>query len=378
MSYAKELPVTASEPVSTAARELTSGLEIQDEVVRRRIRREGIVGLGETYEEGAWSVDRLDDLMYRVFTSPPPRLSPFVWTKLLLTALDQRVLNRQAGRGAFKIGTKHYDLGNDLFRCMLDESMTYTCGYWADAKTLDEAQEAKLDLVCRKLDLQPHQHVLDIGCGWGNFARHAARNYGARVTGLTVSREQADLARARCEGLPVEIRLQDYREIDEVFDHVVSIEMIEAVGRRNLPTFFRVVDRSLKEGGLFVLQVIYGNTLTRTSDRRLDQFILWLLKCIFPDGYLPRSDELVPPRDTDLRIEDWQRYFDDYERTLLAWASRFNDGWDGIADQYDENFRRRWNFYLHGCAAAFRARLVDVGQIVYARGGSTRRVDPKR
>lgn len=378
MSYAKELPATASEPLSAAERDLTSGLDIQDDAVRRRIRREGIVGLGETFEEGRWTVERLDDLMYRVFTSPAPRFSPFVWSKLLLTTLDQRVFNRQAGRGAFNIGLRHYDLGNDIFRCMLDESMTYTCGYWADAKTLDEAQEAKLDLICRKLDLQPGQHVLDIGCGWGNFARHAARKHGARVTGITVSQEQAALARERCDGLPVEIRLQDYRDVDEVFDHVVSIEMIEAVGRRNLPTFYRVVDRSLKEGGLFVLQAIFGNTLTRTSDRRLDQFILWLLKYIFPDGYLPRSDELIPPRDTDLRIEDWQRYFDDYERTLLAWASRFNDGWDGIADQYDDNFRRRWNFYLHGCAAAFRARLVDVGQIVYTKGGSTRRFAPSR
>jgi cyclopropane-fatty-acyl-phospholipid synthase len=378
MSYAKGLPVTASEPPSTAECDLTSGLEIQDDAVRRRIRRDGIVGLGETYEQGRWTADRLDDVMCRIFTSPAPHLSPFAWSKLLLTAFDQRLFNRQAGRGAFNIGRKHYDLGNSLFRCMLDESMTYTCGYWANAKTLDEAQEAKIDLICRKLDLQPHQHVLDIGCGWGNFARHAARNCGARVTGITVSREQADLARERCDGLPVEIRLQDYREIDEVFDHVVSIEMIEAVGRRNLPTFYRVVDRSLKQGGLFVLQVIFGNTLTRTSDRRLDQFILWLLKYIFPNGYLPRSDELVPPRDTDLRIEDWQRYVDDYERTLLAWATRFNDGWDGIADQYDDSFRRRWNFYLHGCAAAFRARLVDVGQIVYAKGGWTSRLAPSR
>jgi len=336
------------------------------------------VGLGETYEEGRWTADRLDELMYRVFTAPAPRLSPLVWARLLLTALDQRISNRQAGRGAFTIGLRHYDLGNDLFRCMLDASMTYTCGYWADAATLDEAQNAKLELVCRKLDLQPGQHVLDIGCGWGNFARHAARNYGARVTGITVSQEQAVLARERCQGLPVEIRLQDYRQIRDRFDHVVSIEMIEAVGRRNLPAFYRVVDRALKGGGLFVLQVIFGNTLTRTSDRRLDQFILWLLKYIFPDGYLPRSDELVPPRDTDLRIEDWQRYLDDYERTLLAWSSRFNAGWDRIAGQYDERFRRRWNFYLHGCAAAFRARLVDVGQIVYAKGGARRRFEPAR
>lgn len=353
-------------------------LRIQGKSTRRRIQREGIFGLGETYQDGLWSTDRLDEYMFRVFTSPAPRLSPFVWSRLLLTALDQRIFNRQAGRGAFNIGTEHYDLGNDLFGCMLDSSMSYTCGYWATATSLEQAQEAKLDLICRKLDLQPGQHLLDIGCGWGNLAVHAARRYGVSVTGVTVSNEQAAYARRRCEGLPVEIRLQDYRALHQTFDHVVSIEMIEAVGRKNLPTFFRVVDRCLKDGGLFALQVISGNTLTRTSDRRLDQFVLWLLKYIFPDGYLPRNDELLPPEDTGLRIEDWHRYFDDYDRTLLAWAARFNDGWVRIADQYDERFRHRWNFYLYGCAAAFRAQLIDVGQIVYAKGHSSRRFQPIR
>ena len=347
--------------------------------MRRRILRHGIVALGETYEQGLWECDDLEDLLYRVFTSPPPRLSPFVWAKLLAAALDQRLFNRQTGRGAFNIGLKHYDLGNDLFENMLDRSMTYTSGYWANERSLDEAQDAKLDLICRKLELRPGQRVLDIGCGWGNFARHAASRYGAHVTGITVSREQADLARERCDGLPVEIRLQDYRDLREEFDRIVSIEMIEAVGRKNLPTFFRTIDTSLREGGCFVMQVISGDTLSRTSDRGLDQYILWLLRYIFPDGYLPKPTELIPPRDTHLHVEDWHRYFDDYPRTLRAWAQRFNENWPRLQDSYDEAFRRRWNFYLHGCAAAFRAGLVNVSQIVYRKGRrSASRYLPKR
>lgn len=349
-----------------------------DPKTRRRIQREGIFGLGETFEDGLWTTDHLDEYLIQVFSSPAPRISLIAWSRMILAVLDKRFINRQTGRGAFNIGEKHYDLGNDLFRNMLDSSMSYTSGYWASADTLEQAQHDKLDLICRKLDLQPGQHVLDIGCGWGNFAEHAARQYGARVTGVTVSKEQAEFARKRCEDLPVEICLQDYRDLTERFDHVVSIEMIEAVGRKNLPEYYRVVDRCLQEGGLFVLQVISGNTLTRNSDRRLDQFILWLVRYIFPDGYLPRSDELLPPRDTGLKVEDCHRYFDDYEKTLRSWASRFNENWDQIADQYDDRFRRRWNFYLYGCAAIFRTQLIDVSQVVYTKGRTKFRYTPVR
>jgi len=154
--------------------------------------------------------------------------------------------------------------------------------------------------------------------------------------------------------------------------------MIEAVGRRNLPTFFATVDRCLRPDGLYVQQVITGDTMSRTSDRRLDQFIMWLRMRIFPDGYLPNEQELVPPRDTSLRIQDWQRYVNDYEQTLLAWAANVNAGWDNLASSYDERFHRRWNFYLHSCVAAFRARLIDVQQITYSKGGTSSRFTPVR
>lgn len=347
------------------------GVEIRDPAVARRIAREGIVGLGETYMQGLWTANRLDEVMHRVFTSPQPRLSPLVFAKWLLCMADHKFFNRQSWR-PFHIGVRHYDLGNDLFQVMLDQSMTYTSGYWAHATNLNEAQEAKLELICQKLNLTPGMRVLDIGCGWGNFASHAARRHGVSVTGITVSQKQAEIAKQRCQGLPVEIRLQDYRDLTDKFDRVVSIEMIEAVGQKNMPTFYGVVERSLKDDGLFVLQAITGESWTRTSDRRLDQYVMWLQKYIFPDGYLPRQSELAGRGDTRLRIENWQTLDQDYDRTLMAWAENFNNGWDTLRDRYGEEFRRMWNFYLYGCAAAFRAHLVRVCQIVYSKGKTGR------
>ncbi len=349
------------------------GMRLHDQSVMRHVARGGMMELGDRYIAGDWSADALDEVLYELFTSSPRESSVLSSARLFLAAATQALLNRQAGKRAFDIGIRHYDLGNDLFRRMLDESMSYTCAYWADAAHLEQAQEAKLDLLCRKLDLQPGQNVLDIGCGWGNFALHAATRYGVRVTGVTVSREQAALARERCRDLPVEILLMDYREIAGAFDRVVSIEMIEAVGRKNIPAFFGVVDRCLKDGGLFALQAISGNTLTRSSDRRLDQFIVWLLKHIFPNGYLPTRAELATAGNRSLIIEDWHNLAGDYDQTLLAWARRFNDAWPDLKQRYDEAFRRRWNFYLHGCAAAFRAGLVHVYQITYSKAASPRR-----
>ena len=360
-----------------SSRELIASV-IKDENALQKIRRRGLLGLGESYIDGLWDVDNLDRFMYEMFTRPAERLSIQSWGKLLLTASAQRLIDRQAGSGAFRIGAEHYDLGNDLFEIMLDKSMTYTCGYWAGANDLDAAQEAKLDLLCRKLELKPGMTVLDIGCGWGNFAHHAASRYGAYVTGITVSNEQAKIAKRRCEDLPVEIRIQDYRDLGDTFDRIVSIEMIEAVGRSNMRKYYGIVDRCLADDGLFALQAISGDTLTRTSDRRLDQYVLWLLKYIFPDGYLPRSNELANLSGTSLRVEDWQSFSDDYIRTLHAWAGRFDSGWNTISQKYGDRFRRRWHYYLYGCAAAFRAGLVDVYQIVYSKGRNMTPYEPVR
>ncbi len=351
---------------------------LEDPRVHDHYSKRGLLGLGESYMDGDWEARHLDELMCEVFRSPAQRLSPLAKARLMMAAFIPRFIDQQAGPGAFRIGRDHYDLGNDLFKVMLDESMTYTSGYWADADTLEEAQEAKLELLCRKLDLRPGMRVLDIGCGWGNFAHHAASRHGVLVTGLTVSREQAALASDRCKGLPVDIKVEDYREVSGTYDRVVSIEMIEAVGRRNVPRFMRKVDECLAEDGLFALQVITGDMLSRTSDPRFDQFVMWLLKYIFPDGYLPHPGELSNLRGTGLRLEDWHVFSEDYDQTLMAWSERFNAGWDQLRDRYGDRFARQWNYYLHGCAAAFRVGLIGVQQILYSKGNPRGQHEPMR
>lgn len=342
---------------------------LQSPEAQRHWARDGIYGLGESWMNGEWTVDHLDDFLCQIMSGPIPKISWLSWVRLLGAAAKTRFVDQQAGKGAFRIGEAHYDLGNELFELMLDSSMSYTCGYWKDATDLEEAQRHKLDVLCRKLELEPGMQVLDVGCGWGNFAHHAATHYGVEVTGLTVSAEQAEYAKNRCAALPVNILLQDYRTFDGHFDRIVSIEMIEAVGRRNLPRWYRDIDRWLRPGGCFALQAIVGETISRTSDRRLDQYILWLVRHIFPDGCLPRVQELSA-RGTSMRIDSWERISGDYDRTLLAWYERFEQGWNTISDRYSERFRRCWQFYLLGCAAAFRSGLVDVNQIVYRKSSS--------
>jgi len=349
-----------------------------DPAAWRQFQKGGLFGLGEAYMDGLWESDHLDQFLFERFTEPANRLSTTTRGRMFLAAWLPKLFDRQAGDRAFRIGQFHYDLGNDLFETMLDQSMTYTSGYWAESEDIDSAQEAKLDLLCRKLDLQSGIRVLDIGCGWGNFAHHAAHHHGVEVTGITVSGEQADVARERCSGLPVDIQVMDYRDLSDTFDRVVSIEMIEAVGRRNVPRFFDVVNRSLEDDGLFGLQVISGDMLSRTSNPRMDQFVLWLLKYIFPDGYLPHDDELKKPSGTDLCVLDWHRFSQDYDRTLLAWAERFNDGWSSLSERYGERFRRQWNYYLNGCASAFRAGHINVQQVVYAKSGGRPDYQPIR
>jgi cyclopropane-fatty-acyl-phospholipid synthase len=341
-------------------------------IVRTIANRGGMFELGESYIRGEWKSDDLTDTLYRVFTQDPVlgisfrKFNPSFFAFYLKDALR----NAQKGEGAFEVGRRHYDLGNDLFSAMLDkETMTYTCGYWKTAKTLQEAQVAKIDLLCRKLQLKPGMKVLDIGCGWGNFARYAAIKYGVSVVGLTISKEQASLARERCKDLDVQILVQDYQTFSGEFDRIVSIEMIEAVGRRNIGTYFGMVERCLKEGGLFGLQVISEETLTLRSATPLDQYIVWLRKRIFPNGYIPNLAHITNPARQGLVIEDLHNFSHDYSLTLRAWLERFEASWPTLQEKYGEPFRRMWHYYLCGCEALFKARMVQLYQVVYSKGG---------
>jgi cyclopropane-fatty-acyl-phospholipid synthase len=243
---------------------------------------------------------------------------------------------------------------------MLDKRMTYTCGYWKDAQTLDAAQEAKLDLVCRKIGLTAGQHVLDIGCGWGSFAKFAAEKYGARVTGLTVSKEQAALGRELCKGLPVEFRLQDYRDLTGTFDHIISLGMFEHVGYRHYSEFMHIVHDHLNDGGLFLLHTIGGDYSVRSGDA-------WLDKYIFPNGMVPSIAQIGTSIEQLFSMEDWHNFGTDYDKTLMAWFHNFDQRWTEIADKYGDTFYRMWKFYLLTCAGSFRARGAQLWQIVLSK-----------
>jgi cyclopropane-fatty-acyl-phospholipid synthase len=336
------------------------------------LNRGGLYALGEAYMRGDWDTADLSVLMSLIMTGDekvPVKLNKFS-PQVFSYLVKDRVLNPQTGKGAFEVAEKHYDLGNDLFSRMLDKStMTYTCGYWSNANNLEAAQVNKIDLLCRKLQLKPGMRVLDIGCGWGNFAEYAARHYGVAVVGLTVSKEQAALARERCKGLDVQILVQDYQTYSGTFDRVVSIEMIEAVGRKNIPTFFAMVERCLVENGLFALQVISAETFSLRSQPALDQFILWLRRRIFPNGYIPSLPQLMDPARGKMVLEDLHNFSADYAKTLRAWDVNFQSAWPELKDKYGEAFRRMWLYYLNGCEALFDARMVQLYQIVYSKGG---------
>jgi cyclopropane-fatty-acyl-phospholipid synthase len=348
------------------------------EVILRAMNKNGLLEVGERYIEGDWNATKIDDVVYYLLqNTKQPSLGKLI-PHLARYAARERIMNPQRGRGIFTIAQRHYDLGNDLFSIMLDTSMTYTSGYWKEADSLKEAQSAKLDLLCRKLKIEPGMRVLDIGCGWGNFAEHAARYYGAEVTGVTVSKEQAYFAQSRCKELSVDILLQDYEEVSGCYDRIVSIEMIEAVGRQNLHNYYRTVSRLLAPDGLFALQAISAETFTANSNRHLDSYVLWILKYIFPNGYLPNSSELVAATKHGLHLHDWHTLSGDYERTLLAWAENFEKGWRALQEKYGERFYRVWRYYLYGCAALFRAQLVNVHQVVYAKSDFRKRYEAER
>lgn len=333
---------------------------IRDERAVDQILRRGALGAGESYMRGWWDVPRLDECTCRLMQSGIHRsLRRFGTLKLLLRAW---LSNPQAPSRAFRIGEAHYDRGNELFAAMLDHRMVYSCGYWEGAETLDAAQERKLDLICRKLGLKSGQRLLDIGCGWGSLVEFAARQYGVRAVGITVSRKQAEVARERCAGLPVEIRLQDYRDLDERFDHVASVGMIEHVGARNYTRLFDVVRRCLEADGLFLLHTIGSNISTRGVDP-------WIDRHIFPSGQLPSLKQLAAAIEERFVVEDLHNFGADYDRTLMAWELNFTRNWPDIAQRYDPTFFRMWRYYLLSCAGAFRARALQLWQLVLSPAG---------
>jgi cyclopropane-fatty-acyl-phospholipid synthase len=325
----------------------------------QRIVLEGSIGFGESYMDKWWDAEQLDELFYRIC-----RAGVYYQSKWLLFSrwLQTFILNMQSKRRSFIVGEKHYDLGNDLFEKMLDKRLTYSCAYWKNASNLDEAQEAKLELICKKLNLQPGMRVLDIGCGWGSFSKYAAENYKVHVTGITVSEQQLQLAEKLCQGLPVELLLKDYRDITGSFDRIVSVGQMEHVGHKNYDNYFSIAHRCLKDDGLFLLHTIGNNLSTRYGEP-------WMEKHIFPNGMIPSVKQLASSFEGLFSMEDWHNFGIYYDKTLMAWHQNFLSHWKDLKHNYDERFFRMWNYYLLSCAGGFRARKIQLWQIVLSKEG---------
>ena len=340
-------------------------LQVHDPHFFARVLGQGSLGLGESYMDGWWDSASVDGMLARMLDA---RLDQRVHgAGELWDALRARLFNLQTRQRSREVGERHYDLGNDMYAAMLGKRLVYSCAYWTQADgrvldSLDAAQEAKLDLVCRKLQLEPGMRVLDIGCGWGEALKYAAERFGISGVGVTISHEQAGYARTLCSGVPVEIRLQDYREIHESFDAVFSIGMFEHVGAKNYRDYFEVVRRCLPTGGLFLLHTIGGNRSVTHTDP-------WIGRYIFPNSMLPSAAQIAHAVEGVLVMEDWHNFGTDYDLTLQAWRDNVERAWPMLDARYDERFRRMWRFYLAASMATFRVRQSQLWQVVLSNGG---------
>jgi len=337
-------------------------IRVHNERLYRRVLADSTLGLGESYMEEWWDCEAIDQFVDRIFRA---RLGDQFRKSFQLAyrAMLGRLFNRQSSGRAYQVGERHYDLGNELYRAMLDKRLNYTCAYWKDAASLDEAQEAKLELVCRKIGAREGMRILELGCGWGSFAKYAAEKYGVSVLGVTVSKEQVALGMELCRGLPVDLRLQDYRQVQGTFDAVISIGIMEHVGSKNYSTYMQVVDRCLKPGGIAFIHTIGGNRSVTSGEPWLDRYI-------FPNGMLPSMTQLANAMEGVFVMEDWHNIGPHYDRTLLAWYANFEKAWPELKNRYDERFRRMWRFYLLSCAGGFRSRSLQLWQIVMTRKGT--------
>jgi cyclopropane-fatty-acyl-phospholipid synthase len=335
-------------------------IQVHNPAFYTRALRDGRLGVGESYMDGEWDAESLDEFIAKLLWG---RLNEKVsdWRTVLYVAAS-RATNLQNATRVFQAGERHYDIGNDLYTAMLGKSMSYTCAYWANAKTLDDAQFAKLDLICRKVGLEPGMKVLELGCGWGTFAKFAAENYGVEVTGYTVSKEQVALGRELCKGLPVDLRLEDYRNARGAYDRVISIGMMEHVGYKNHRAYFETADRCLKSDGIAFVHTIGSNV----SQRIIDSFFH---KYLFPNALIPSLAQINTAMEGLFVPEDVHNIGEHYDPTLMAWNANFEAAWPSLKKSYDERFYRLWRFYLLSSAGSFRARFTQLYQVVMTREG---------
>jgi len=334
-------------------------IQVYDDRFYNQVLRYGSLGLGESYMNGWWDCRELDNFLYQLLSIDIEKQISKSLNAQWQT-VKAHLFNMQTVSKSVHVAQEHYDLGNDLFETMLDKYMMYSCAYWSKARTLDEAQEDKLELICKKLKLGPGMRVLDIGCGWGGFAQYAAQKYEVKVTGVTISSQQAELARARCHGLPVDILLQDYRLLAGQYDRIVSIGMFEHVGYKNYTVFMQLVKSCLKDDGIFLLHCIGGNEHNVTTDPWIDRYI-------FPGGMMPSVEQIGRAIDKQLIVQDWHNFGLYYDLTLMEWLGRFKASWGMLKHHYSERFYRMWVYYLCLSAASFRAGKNQLWQIVLTK-----------
>ena len=337
-------------------------LQIYDDRFYSRVLRGGSLALGESYMDGWWDCKALDQLSDKLLRGRIEKKVRASSPSFFLVLLRAYLLNPQSKKRAYIVGEKHYDVGNDLFSLMLDERMNYSCGYWRNAENLDQAQINKLDLICRKMHLKPGMNVLEIGCGWGGFAKYAAENYGVSVHGVTISKQQVEFAQDSCKDLDIRIELKDYRELNGQYDSIVSIGMFEHVGYQNYKNYMKVVHRCLKEDGLFLLHTIGRNQSGRATEP-------WINKYIFPNGMTPSAQQISAASEGLFVIEDWHNFGQDYDATLMSWNKNFQNNFDKLNDSYDDRFKRMWEYYLLMCAGTFRCRRNQLWQLVMSKSG---------
>jgi len=351
-------------------------IKVHDERLYARVLAQGSLGFGEAYMDGWWDSDAVDDLIYHLISSRlDEKVTPW---RLLPHYLKSKLTNQGRKSKYLEVGEKHYNTGNDLFEAMLDSRMTYTCAYWkgleSKPENLDGAQEQKLDLVCKKIGLKKGDHVLDIGCGWGSFAKFAVEKYGAKVTGINNSSEQIALIQKKMGNLlktplnpdgSIDVKVMDYRALTGNFDHVISLGMFEHVGDKNYRTYMETVRRVLKDDGLFLLHTIGHNRASSGVDP-------WIERYIFPNGMIPQSSKVAHAFEGLFVMEDWQNFGADYDRTLMSWDKNFDKKWVELkgTGKYSDRFYRMWKYYILSCAGAFRARVgIELWQIVLSPRG---------
>ncbi len=334
-------------------------IQVHDDRFYKRALADREVGIGESYMDGWWTSRQLDETVSRLLSvnvREALKLSP----SLAKTVILANLTNPQNTNKAYKNASAHYDIGNDLYERMLDPLMIYSCGYWQNAQTLEDSQTAKLDRICKKLHLEKGMTLLDIGCGWGGFSKFAAENYDVKVTGISPAAEQVKLAKQRTKHLEIEILQKDFREITGKYDRIVSIGMLEHVGPKNYQKFFELCNQHLNDDGSMLHHTIGNIRSTKAVDP-------WTNKYIFPGGVIPSLTQISQAIEGLLIIEDLENFGPDYDKTLVAWYENFKRHYPEIKDKYDQRFYRMWEYYLLSCAGAFRARKLQLWQIVFTK-----------